>query len=162
MGEQRRGKKPLKDLSVVRRKFPGCWIILFALGQNAQYSLEGRNKINTVKASFHFEVRGRGQKGQRAGVEVERGRRLDANCHQAALSRVLSSKLLEVGNSTFTAFIGPSVSTVSGPCLHESTQLFTYFLNIYHLVFQQQIFIACLPSARCRLRAPSVHTEGSP
>lgn len=40
---------------------------------------------------------------------------------QAAVSPVLGSKLLEVGNFTFTDFIDPSVTAVSDSCFQEVT-----------------------------------------
>lgn len=58
---------------MVKIKILGCWVILLILEQNAQYSLEGKNKVNKIKGWFLFEVRGREQKGQSTGVEGWRG-----------------------------------------------------------------------------------------
>ena len=51
----------------------------------------------------------------------ERRVQIGALVSQAALSPVLSSKLLEGGNFTLTDFIDPSVSAVSDSCLQEVT-----------------------------------------
>ena len=93
------GKIVLKDLSILMIKFPGCRVLLFIWEQNTQCPLEGKSKISRMEVWLHLEVRGRGRKGWRAGTG-ERRVQIGALVSQAALSPVLGSKLLEVGNFT--------------------------------------------------------------
>lgn len=77
----------------------------------------------------------------RARVE---GHRLERRATPAALSPVLSRKLLEIRNLTLTDFLGPSGSTVSDSCLQE-------FAPEGKLHGSSHVFPECLPSGlpRC-------------
>ena len=163
-------KITLKDLSVLTIKFPGCWVVLFIWEQNAQYSLEGKSKISKIKVWLPLEVRGRGRKGWIPAVGGWRGTDWNAKWLQAALSPVLSRKLLKIRNFTVTDFLDPSGSAVSDSCLQEFTpevklhgnsHLFPECLPSGLLGWSSFIYLAVL-GLRCCARAPSRCGEQGP